>query len=284
MSVLRYCGGKTRAIKILDEFLPPETKSICAPFFGGGSFELHCAQNKHIKVQASDVFEPLLNFWQTLKSDKDELVKAIQALLPLTKEHFYKLRDEVLKEDSNSSSKIERAAAYFAVNRSSFSGSTCSGGFSAESATKRFTTSSIEKLDACDLSNVDFTCCDFEEAIKRAGYGATLFLDPPYALEKKGKNNLYGKQGSTHRDFDHERLRKVLETQEHFILTYNDCEYIRKLYADCTIKEVSWSYGMNKDKKSKEIVIVKGIDATREKTIAPIADFIANSFKKQKLF
>ena len=37
-SPLRYAGGKSKAIKILKQYIPPNTKEICSPFFGGGSF------------------------------------------------------------------------------------------------------------------------------------------------------------------------------------------------------------------------------------------------------
>ena len=39
-------------------------------------------------------------------------------------------------------------------------------------------------------------------------------------------------------------------------MTYNNCEFIRNLYKDFIIIDTQWSYGMNKSKKSSEIVIV----------------------------
>ena len=39
-------------------------------------------------------------------------------------------------------------------------------------------------------------------------------------------------------------------------MTYNNCDYIRKLYKGYKIIETSWSYGMNKTKESSEIVII----------------------------
>jgi len=37
-------------------------------------------------------------------------------------------------------------------------------------------------------------------------------------------------------------------------MTYNNCEYITDLYKDFKIIETSWSYGMNKSKKSLLLV------------------------------
>ena len=77
-TVLRYPGGKARAIKILDKYLPNDVKELCAPFAGGASFELYCAQKRGIRVYACDRFEPLVNFWSSLKHHPSELRDAIQ--------------------------------------------------------------------------------------------------------------------------------------------------------------------------------------------------------------
>ena len=41
MSVLRNPGGKSRAVKILSEYVPNDAKVIVSPFTGGGSFEIY---------------------------------------------------------------------------------------------------------------------------------------------------------------------------------------------------------------------------------------------------
>ena len=81
-----------------------------------------------------------------------------------------------------------------------------------------------------------------------------IFLDPPYYLEKKSK--LYGKNGDMHEGFNHEGLYKTLSNKTNWIMTYNNCDYIKKLYKDYKIVNVCWSYGMNKSKDSSEIVII----------------------------
>ena len=53
-----------------------------------------------------------------------------------------------------------------------------------------------------------------------------------------------------------EKLYKILKTKTNWLLTYNNCDYINNLYKDYKIIETSWSYGMNKTKKSSEIVII----------------------------
>ena len=81
-----------------------------------------------------------------------------------------------------------------------------------------------------------------------------MFLDPPYYLNKG--NTLYGNNGDLHEAFNHKRLYKCLSTKKNWIMTYNDCEYIRALYKGYKIIEVDWKYGMNATKKSSEMSLL----------------------------
>jgi DNA adenine methylase len=56
--------------------------------------------------------------------------------------------------------------------------------------------------------------------------------------------------------FDHQLLYNIIKTKNNWLMTYNNCKFIRALYKDFTILEVNWTYGMNKSKKSSEIVIL----------------------------
>ena len=99
---------------------------------------------------------------------------------------------------------------------------------------------------------------DFEEFINiNKNSKSFFFLDPPYYLKKFSK--LYGNNGDMHENFDHYRLYETLLKTKNWIMTYNNCEYIKNLYKNFKIIETDWSYGMNKSKKSSEIVIISQI-------------------------
>jgi len=59
-----------------------------------------------------------------------------------------------------------------------------------------------------------------------------------------------------HEDFNHQLLYELIITKKNWIITYNNNDYIRNLYKDYKIIDVNWAYGMNKDKKSSEIIII----------------------------
>ena len=127
--------------------------------------------------------------------------------------------------------------------------------FHQEASKKRFTLSSIDRVNKLDLSEFDIYNLDFEDFINMCdNEKAIKFLDPPYYLGKKSK--LYGHNGDMHDTFDHEKLYKCLKKNKNWLMTYNNCDYIKELYKDFKIIECNWTYGMNKTKKSSEIVII----------------------------
>lgn len=93
-SLLRYPGGKTRAINILKYYIPDGTKEICSPFFGGGSFEIFLSL-RGIEVNGYDNFKPLICFWEAILNDRDNLYKLISKNYPLSKDNFYLLQKEI---------------------------------------------------------------------------------------------------------------------------------------------------------------------------------------------
>ena len=85
---LRYPGGKTRAIKILEKYIPEDITEVYSPFFGGGSFELYLYGKYKIPIFANDKFEPLYNFWLETKTNNKKLVEHIKKLQPISKTIF----------------------------------------------------------------------------------------------------------------------------------------------------------------------------------------------------
>lgn len=247
-SPLRYPGGKSRAIKIISKYVPKGTTELCSPFFGGGSFELFCVQNG-VRVYGYDSFEPLVDFWQILLKNPIKLATSVKKYHPLKKEKFYELQKIQLK----SKSKLERAAVFFVLNRTSFSGSTLSGGMASggNDNNPRFTKSSIQKLKYFKIKNLTVSLADYKKSIPRHK-NTLLYLDPPYLIQSK----LYGRKGDLHRNFDHEGLAKILKKRNSWILSYNNSKEIHELYSDYTILYPDWKYGMSNDKKSKEVLIL----------------------------
>jgi len=265
-SPLRYPGGKTRSRVILynilvDYFDVVSVKTILSPYLGGGSFEFYLTERLGVNVIGNDKFAPLWQFWNECIFNRDALCNKVvnirQTMVDSEdngKGKFASLRNNIMLMNDS----IEKAAAYFTINRCSFSGATLSGGFSSESMKTRFTQSSIDRLKNLSTSNLVVENLDGVQFIEKHWTEnddtTVMFIDPPYYLGKGSK--LYGNKGDMHKEFSHEDLFESLKNKKRWIVTYNDDEYIRGLYKDFIIIDASWAYGMNKSKKSSEIIIV----------------------------
>ena len=247
-SPLRYPGGKSRAVRILSKYIPKNTTELCSPFMGGGSLEIFCAQNG-IRAYASDGFEPLVDFWQWLLKDPNKLADAVREYYPIKREKFY----EIQKTHIESGDSFERAVLFYVLNRASFSGSTLSGGMASggKNDNPRFTESSIQRLRDFKIKNLTVEFADFKKSIPKHP-GVLLYLDPPYLIESK----LYGKRGDLHKDFDHQGLADIIQKRKKWILSYNDSVEIRQMYDGFQIENIGWTYGMSKNKKSNEVLIL----------------------------
>lgn len=242
-SPLRYPGGKNRAIKEIYSCIPDNETILCSPFLGGASVELACTTR--MKVRGYDIFEPLVDFWNVLVDDPDKLADAVLRYYPLSRTKFYNLQKVFLNLDNI----LDKAAAFYVLNRSSFSGTTLSGGMSP--GHPRFTKSAIQRLRDFRVKNFAVKQLDFAKSIEE-NQDAFLYLDPPYM----NGQSLYGMKGDTHKGFDHAKLAEILYNRNRWIMSYNDCETIRKYYKDYQILSIDWTYGMNKTKKSNEVIVV----------------------------
>ena len=245
-SPLRYPGGKSRAVKAIVALMPDNLTRLASPFLGGGSLEIALA-NKGVRVHGYDAFKPLVLFWQAALGAPGRLADRVKEFYPLPKARFYDIQQSMRE---GRISDADMPALFFVMNRSSYSGTTLSGGMSP--GHPRFTPSAIERLRGFAMGGwLSVEMEDFETSLARH-QGDFIYADPPYA----NGGALYGQRGDYHIDFDHKRLASILTKREGWILSYNDCDLIRDLYAGFPILPCAWAYGMNGDKKSNEIIIL----------------------------
>ena len=258
-SPLRYPGGKSRAVETIAKLIP-DFDEFREPFLGGGSVFVYvkqCFPNK--KYWINDLYSELYKFWKMTQKDVDALIAKVyewKEKYPIGRNLF-----DFLNENHKNFDDLEKAAAFFIYNRITFSGTTLSGGYSEGAFTRRFTESSIKRLN--DLRQVVngslITNSDYEELLKKEGKNVFIFLDPPYYSATKSA--LYGKNGHLHKSFNHERFAENMKNCRHkWLITYDDSEYIRNLFSFANIVPWNLTYGMrniteNSDQTGKELFI-----------------------------
>lgn len=258
-SPLRYPGGKSKAIENISK-LVPDFIEFREPFVGGGSVFVYLKQKfPDRKFWINDIYENLYLFWLKTLEEPESLTELIRTYKQ--KFHDGKELHKYLLENISNFTEIEKAAAFFAMNRITFSGTSESGGYSKAAFENRFTKSSIERVESLSkiLPETRITNLDYEEVLKADGKNVFIFLDPPYYSATK--SSLYGKNGNLHKLFDHKRFATVMKNVSHkWLITYDDSEYIRDLFSFAQIKSWDLTYGMrnvnmNNSQKGKELFI-----------------------------
>ena len=248
-SPLRYPGGKSRVADIIIKQFP-KFDEYREPFLGGGSVFIRQKQLFPTqKFWINDIYFDLFNFWKMSQTQVQDLIEKVGELKSKHengKELYY-----FLKSNCNNVNSLELASAFFIFNRITFSGTTLSGGYSESAFRGRFTLSSIERLKPIQnlLENVEITNLDYEKLVTKNGENVFIYLDPPYFSAKQSK--LYGKKGNLHTNFDHEKFANVMKTCKHkWLITLDDCEYIRELFSFAKISPLQFAYGMRNVKEN----------------------------------
>lgn len=279
---IRYAGGKSKAYKIITDYLPHHhPKRIISPFNGGGSLESRWSSELDIEVKGFDIFDALVNFWQQLLNDSGALADTMETLVP-TKEEYARIKEELIcwdytqemmkdwktdyyKREAKSLDNLT-AAAYYYFNHNLSYGPMYLGWMSKiyESQTKW--DRMVKTIREYKNPNYSVEKGDFADVISSHPEDF-LYLDPPYYLQKDGDNKmLKGMYPNAniavhHNGFEHEKLRDLLHNHKgQFALSYNNCETIREYYKDFNLYYPSWHYSyqagetrVGKNKKARGV-------------------------------
>ena len=247
---LRYPGGKSRAVKKMVQFLPPleDFTEYREPFLGGGSFAIWMSQRyPFMNIWVNDLYEPLYNFWRVVQEDgrklRDELVQLkYKYCEPTSAKILFLEAKEYLANETRRCEPFHRAVSYYVVNKCSFSGLTESSSFSSSASESNFSMRGIDKLPYYSevIKNWKITNLSYEELLTDDKSTFT-YLDPPYDI----KDNLYGRKGSMHKGFDHD---KFAADCDRFIgpqmISYNTAQVVKDRFTDYNAYEFDHTYTM----------------------------------------
>jgi site-specific DNA-adenine methylase len=231
---LRYPGGKSRACVKMGSYFPDlrDYKEFREPFLGGGSVAIYITKKyPSLNIWVNDLYEPLVNFWQQLQMFgedlKDKLVdiKSNYNTPDLARELFYKSKvciNEPLL------SNLDRAVSFYVVNKCSFSGLTESSTFSQQASNSNFSMRGIEKLPEYSalIANWNITNYSYDYLLD-GDTSAFVYLDPPYDI----KDNLYGRKGSMHKGFDHDKFAADCNANNmDMLVSYNTDQLVKNRF------------------------------------------------------
>ncbi len=289
---LRYPGGKAKALKKIMPLINTDYLEFREPFVGGGSIFIAAKQDisKNATYKISDLNYDLVCFWNTLKTNPDELIADITQV----KENItngYELYKDLKENKLYKQNERSRALRFYLLNRITYSGLVDSGGYSNASFHKRFTHSIIDRLNPLSklLKNVIIEYGSYEKLLYEKGKKVFLYLDPPYLNAKSSK--LYGVKGDLHKNFDHNKFAEdVINCPHTWLITCDDTKEMRHLFDFAYMYEWKLKYGMTnvngrKVKHGKELCItnydIDNIDnKTQEKIIKYLLTPVQTKLKK----
>ena len=245
---LRYPGGKSRALSKIFQFAPDLTKvkQYREPFLGGGSVALEMSKRYPLMdIWVNDLYEPLYNFWCVLQHDVDELYETLYDLKSVyCNQDAARCLFDAMKEAINNKdiTDVERAVAFYVVNKCSFSGLTESSSFSAQASDSNFSMNGINKLIEYShmIESWTITNLSYEELLTD-DKDIFLYLDPPYDI----KDNLYGKSGNMHKRFDHDNFAKQCDHHTSpMLISYNSDQIVKDRFKEWSVSEFAHTYTM----------------------------------------
>lgn len=252
LSVFRYPGSKQKVageiLSRLEQTINRE-KNFHDVFVGGGAVLQAVAERwADIPLFANDADKDMAAFWTLVaREDTEPLLEKLRRT-PVTLQTFRELRE------SPPTSMLDRAFAAVFLNRTAFSGILSAGpigGWGQKSVWKidcRFNqdaiATGIRHLAALMHKRLSVTCLDFQRYLHATPLDACCYLDPPYF--HKG-NQLYRTRMS---EADHQALAELLRRRRNWLLSYDACADIDRLYGWAERSRVQRRYSVKGEKTS----------------------------------
>jgi DNA adenine methylase len=225
---MSWVGGKKALREAIAERFPLYYERYIEVFGGGGWVLFHKAPGNDFEVY-NDFNGLLANLYRCVRDAPGELTERLRYVLN-SREDFELVRSS-LSRDSPATD-AERAARFYQIIRHSYASGLKS--YASHPHDMRGNFPLIEQAHR-RLRKVVIENQDFEKLIGHYDRPVSFFYcDPPY-FETEGYYQNVGEDGFTERD--HVRLRDALMgVQGKFLLSYNDCAFVRDLYDSPTLR------------------------------------------------
>ncbi|GAA5482075.1 DNA adenine methylase [Haloferula sargassicola] len=266
LSPLRYPGGKASFTDFFGRLLEVnglEGGLYAEPFAGGAGAAAGLLVAGYVdRIAINDADRRVYAFWKSALRNTTRFIRRVEAT-PLTIEEWERQRAIYLRPEGKSDLAVGFAS--FFLNRANRSGIMVNGGpIGGKAQTGKWKLDArFNKLDLiarierlADYGDrILLSCEDAADFLQRipamAGTDpALVYLDPPY-FEKGGR--LYM---NAFTPGDHERLGALMENVDlHWVMTYDDCPEIRRIYQWANCRSFSLKYSAYKVRSGGEVLI-----------------------------
>jgi len=205
--VLKWVGGKRQLISDIEPLIPKKISTYVEPFVGGGAVLFHLQPKKAI---INDFNKELMNVYQVIKDNPNELIKVLKEHKDLNSEdYFYEIRSLDRRDDFENLSSVQKAGRIIYLNKTCYNGlfrvnragffNTPYGKYKNPSIVNEVTIKAISNY--FNSANIKFLTGDYKEALKSLRRGAFVYFDPPYMPNSSSSSFT----GYTEHGFDYEK-------------------------------------------------------------------------------
>ena len=205
--VLKWVGGKRQLISDIEPLIPKKISTYVEPFVGGGAVLFHLQPKKAI---INDFNKELMNVYQLIKDNPNELIKVLKEHKELNSEdYFYEIRSLDRRDDFENLSSVQKAGRIIYLNKTCYNGlfrvnragffNTPYGKYKNPSIVNEVTIKAISNY--FNSANIKFLTGDYKEALKSLRRGAFVYFDPPYMPISSSSSFT----GYTEHGFDYEK-------------------------------------------------------------------------------
>jgi DNA adenine methylase len=262
---LKWVGGKTQIIQDVLGAFPSEINDYHEIFVGGGSVLLAALEKANVKGKfyAYDLNKILIDTYKDIQTRPKELQKEVDELFRVydsingteinrkptneqealtSKESYYYWVRHLYNTGTQN-----KTAMFVFLNKTCFRGVYREGpnGFNVPYGHYKTTPAVPDLIKVSEvIQKVEFTHCDFREAIRRAKPGDFMYLDPPYAPETKTSFVGYTKDGFGMKD--HEELFEMTKTNgAMFVMSNAGVDLVRDAFSDYTVMDIKARRAIN---------------------------------------
>ena len=267
-SPLRYPGGKTALAALLTRAIEANGLSGCSylePFAGGAGAALRLLQEGIVsEIHLNDLDQRITSFWVSVLYESQRFADAVMSV-PINVSEWK--RQMAICQRGDPTNSFELGFATFYMNRCNRSGIVLGaapiGGYSQAGEWKmdaRFYRKTLaarilaigELREQVHVTNMD--ALRFLDALWMQNLqqrSTFVYLDPPYHGHG---NRLYL---NPYRNQHHRDLANFMQGQGNleWIMSYDDTEFIRSLYSDCTVSMLPVRYSLQRRRKAQELLI-----------------------------
>lgn len=243
--MLTWPGSKRGELDELLPYVPDYSGTYVEPFLGGGAMYFAL---KPQRALLSDASPELIAFYGAVRDRyrklRGELV-VLETEFAASDDEGKRMLYRRMRDIVNGAvvGDVSPAAAFFFVNKTSFSGlirRNARGEYNVPFGKgKSFRADDVTELHARALSAAELVCCDFEQTLMRCGPDDFAFLDPPYDSEFSDYAGRFGED-------EHRRLAEVFHGLPcPTLLVVNRTSLTLSLYGNDVVGEYVRDYNVN---------------------------------------